>query len=135
MTDTELAVRFRKLSRGEQISQLAKALHDSVKESLRGRHGHAMRRYLMSGGDLESLGAEAQAAQQDAMTSLLAPLASALGPTLSKITQPAVEKATASLQPVLKQELAEQAPNFAIIVGALLGLFTLGGILFAKKFL
>ena len=132
MTDSELAVRFNRLSRGEQIDQLARAIHDTVKETLKTRYGRGLRQHLSSFADLA---ADAQNATQDAVTNLLAPLASALGPTLSKITQPAVEKATASLQPVLKQELQENVPTFAIIAGAILGLFLLGGILISKKFL
>ena len=134
MNDAELAVRFSKLSRADQIDQLSRAIRDVVRDGLRSRHGSALRQYLVTGG-MSGLGAEAQAATTDAVSSLLAPLASALGPTLSKITQPAVEKATASIQPMLKQELSEQAPNFALIVGALLGIFMLGGMLFAKKFM
>lgn len=132
MTDAELAVRFSRLSRGEQIDQLARAIHDTVKETLKTRYGRGLRQSLMG---LADLAADAQNATQDAVTNLLSPLASVLGPTLSKITQPAVEKATASLQPVLKQELQENVPTFAIIAGAILGLFLLGGILISKKWL
>lgn len=132
MTDAELAVRFNKLSRGEQISQLARAIHDTVKETLKTKYGRGLRNRLVG---LSDLAAEAQAATQDAVSNLLAPLASVLGPTLSKITQPAVEKATASLQPVLRQELEDKVPTFAIISGAILGLFLLGGILISKKWL
>jgi hypothetical protein len=132
MTDAELAVRFNSLSRGEQISQLARAIHDTVKETLKTKYGRGLRNRLVG---LSDLAAEAQAATQDAVGNLLAPLASVLGPTLSKITQPAVEKATASLQPVLRQELEDKVPTFAIISGAILGLFLLGGILISKKWL
>jgi hypothetical protein len=129
MTDAELAYRFEMLSEREQINTLARALHETVVDALKARYGHGVKRAFAS---LSDLAADAQSATTDAVSSLLAPLASALGPTLSKITQPAVEKATATLQPVLKQELAEQAPTFAIIAGAIAGLFLLGGYLISK---
>ncbi len=132
ISDSELAARFERLPRHQQIDQLARAIHDTVKDALKSRYGRGLRNRLVG---LSDLAADAQAATQDAVSNLLAPLASALGPTLSKITQPAVEKATASLQPVLKAELEDKVPTFAIISGAILGLFLLGGILISKKWL
>lgn len=127
-----MAARFNRLPRHQQIDQLARAIHDTVRETLKTKYGRGLRHRLVG---LSDLAAEAQAATNDAVTNLLSPLATVLGPTLSKITQPAVEKATASLQPVLKQELEDKVPTFAIISGAILGLFLLGGILISKKWL
>lgn len=132
MTDAELSYRFSLLPRDEQINQLATAIKDTVRDALKSRYGRGLKKHLVGLGDLA---ADAQAATTDAVSNLLAPLASVLGPTLARISQPAVEKATASIQPMLKAELSEHVPTFAIIAGAVLGLFLLGGILFSKKFL
>jgi hypothetical protein len=129
MTDAQLAYRFGLLSEQQQIDQLARALTDVVGDALKSRYGRGA---MHAFGSLSDLADDAQAATTAAVTSLLAPLASALGPTLSKISQPAVDKATASLQPMLKQELTDWAPTVAIIAGAVMGLFLLGGMLFQK---
>lgn len=129
MSDEELAYRFGLLSRQQQIDQLARALTDTVKDALKARYNGPIKRTFAS---LSELADDAQAATTSAVTSLLAPLASALGPTLSKISQPAVDKATENLKPILKEQLTEWAPTVAIIAGAVMGLFLLAGMLFHK---
>jgi len=129
MTDEELAYRFGLLTRQQQIDQLARALTETVGGALKARYNGPIKRTFAS---LSDLADDVQSAATSAMTSLLAPLASALGPTLSKISQPAVEKATANIKPMLQEQLKEWAPTVAIIAGAVMGLFLLSGMLFQK---